>query len=116
MFLHFEVKIYSRHDVFTSSGPSSSCVMKNFPSPVFFETPALEQSLVNFCCSGSSANFCSYQVFPVHPRQSEKVLAVGNSVGITIDSKLSFAAGFPALDESLANSLHKSAPAPWIMI
>ena len=35
-----------------------------------------------------------------------------NSVGITINSKFSFAAGFPALDESLANSLHKTATAP----
>ena len=39
-------------------------------------------------------------------------LAAGNSVGITIDPKFQFAAGFPALDESLANALHTSATAP----
>ena len=34
--------------------------MKNCPLSIFFETPALDWSLVNFSCSGSSVNFCSY--------------------------------------------------------
>ena len=38
----------------------SSSVMKNGPFSMFFEKPALEQSSVNFSCSGSSVNFCSY--------------------------------------------------------
>ena len=33
---------------------------------------------------------------------------MGSSVGISIDSKSSFAASFPATSESLENSLHKS--------
>ena len=103
--------MYSRRGGFISSGPSSSSVMKNCSLPIFLEKPALEQSLVNFCCSGSSARILATS-FPVHPRQSEKVLAVGNSVGITIDPKFSFAADFPTLDESLTNSSHKFASAP----
>ena len=60
-------KVYSRHDPFISSSASSSSIMKNCPFSMFFEKPALEQSLVNFCCSRSSANFCSYSrnKFPV---------------------------------------------------
>ena len=38
-------KVSSRHDPFISSSASSSSVMKNRPFSVFFEKPALEQSL-----------------------------------------------------------------------
>ena len=88
-----------------SSSVSSSGVMKICPLPIFFEKPALEQSLVNFCCSESSANFCSHShnKFPTTSASvGEIVLAVRNSVGITIGPKFSFAAGFPALYESPA--------------
>ena len=64
----------SRHDVFISSSPSSSSVMKNCPLSVFFEKPALEQSLVNFSLFRIlriAARFLATS-FPVHPRQSEK--------------------------------------------
>ena len=92
--------------------------MKNCPVSLFFEKPALEQSLVNFCCSRSSANFCSYSRNKC-PCTSASVweigLASGNSVGITIDSKIYFAAGFPTPRESLPISLHKSATAPWTL-
>ena len=62
--------------------------------------------------------FCEFllvfsQQVPLHIRVSlRNSVSSGNSDGITIDPKFSFATGFPALDESLANSLHKSATAP----
>ena len=91
-------KIYSRHDPLISSSVSSSSVMKNCPFSMFFEKPALEQSLVNFSWSGSSANFCSYSrnKFPCSSSSVwELGLAVGNSVGITIDSTFPAAPGSP---------------------
>ena len=97
-------KIYSRHDPFTTLSVSSS-----------IETTALEQSLVNFSCSGSSANFCSCsrsKFLCTSASVWQIGLAVGNSVGKTIDSKSSFAAGFPAPRESLVNSPLKFATAP----
>ena len=40
---------------------------------LFKEKPAMEQSLVNFCCSGRSANFLSYATsFLVHRHKSKK--------------------------------------------
>ena len=92
-----------------------SSAMKKCPFSMFFEKPAVEQSLVNFSCSRSSANFCSYSrnKFPCTPVSVWEIgLAVGNYVGITIDSKVSFAMGFPVPRGSLANSAHKSAAAP----
>ena len=74
--------------------------MKNWPFSIFFEKPAFCQSLVNFCCSGSSAIFCSYSryKFPCASASNREIgLAVGNYVGITIDSKFKFAAVFPYL-------------------
>ena len=41
-------KIYSRHDPFISLSASSSRVMKNCPFSIFFEKPALEQSVGQF--------------------------------------------------------------------
>ena len=102
--------VCSRRGVFVSSGLSSWSVMKNCPLPIFFEKPALEQSLVNFWSSGSSANFCSYSRnrFPCTDTSVwEIVQALGNSVGTTIDSQFSFSAGSLTLGESLAYSLHK---------
>ena len=93
-------KVYSRHDPFISLSASSSRVMKKCPFSMFFEKPAVEQSLVNFSCSGSSANFysSSRNKFPCTSTSVWEVRwAMGNSVGIAIDSKLSFAAGFPYL-------------------
>ena len=83
---------------------------------MFFEKPALEQSwsisvvqeLPEFLLVFSKTSFL------VLKDQSEKLgLAVGKSVGKNIESKFSFAAGFSEPREFLANSLHKSATAPW---
>ena len=66
--------------------------------------------MVNFCCSGSSANFCSYSRnrFPCTSASVLAiVLATGNSVGITVDPKFSFVAGFPAPAESLGQFFAK---------
>ena len=68
----FRGNVNSRHRFFTSSGPSSSSVMKNCPFSTIFK-PASEHSLDNFWSLGSCSNLCSYLAagFPATPRWCE---------------------------------------------
>ena len=89
----FRGNVYSRYNVFISSGPSSSNVMKN--SPFFLVSLRNQRRSVVWSISivqevlRISARILATS-FPVHPRQSrEIVLALRNSVGTTNDSKFS---------------------------
>ena len=83
--------------------------MKNCLVSVFFEKEALEQDLVNFCCSEKKVRRIFARINAttnvVLPHQFEKKVGNRNFCRYNFcDSKFSFAAGFPENDESLANS------------
>ena len=100
-------EVRSRHDPFILSGASSSNVMMNCPFSMFFEKPALEQSLVNFSLLIFTQQVSLYFGISLRNRVgSEKLLSEKPLI-----SKFSSSAGSPVPREFLANSIHKSAAA-----
>ena len=83
--------------------------MKNCRFSIFFEKPALEQSLVKFLLFWK---ICEFLFIFTQASVGGSWLAVENSVGITIDSRFSGAPGLVVPFESLAYSTHRSATAP----
>ena len=109
----FRGSVYSRHKCTIPLGASAvSSVMKYCPLSTVFK-PASEHNLGNFWLSDSRSNFCSYSCNKFHRRCSlVRGPAVGDSVRISIVSKVSCASGFPDAMVSLDNSLHRSGTAP----
>ena len=85
-------------DHFDATSSVSSSVVKCCPFSKVFARPALEQSLVNWACSGRFAHFCSYsrnRFTCTLALFGEIWSVVDTSCGITMVSKLSSATGFP---------------------
>ena len=79
------------------------------------QTRVTRHSLDNFWSSRSCSNVCSWSRSKFPCNSASVRGSATSSVWMSIDSKSSFAASFPATSEPLDNSVHKSAAAPWIL-